>query len=184
MNNFPIQEEKVREVYILIGPSGSGKSTWSRAFVAKFDESFNIGICSADNYFIDPETGIYKFDGRKLPAAHKACQSQFHQFLSNEYDIVIVDNTNLRAKDRQVYIDTAESLGYTICFVKFHTRYDNVHGVPKEKVSEMSDLFESDECNTEQLYNRYTTSTIDVKDGLDWLRPHWKIRSDNENHSL
>lgn len=161
-------EKKCREVYVLIGPSGSGKTTWTKSFKQKFGDSFVIGDCSADRYFVD-QSGSYKFDGRKLGAAHKACIADFQQMLANDYDIVIVDNTNLRSSDRQIYISTAEEFGYTIIFVKFFSRYENIHGVPKEKVDEMIQRFNSSECDLPVSHEGFVYTTIDVKQNFDWL---------------
>lgn len=135
-----------KEVYILVGPPGSGKTTWTKSQFEKLSPYFNIGVCSSDHFFTDNLTNEYKFDGRKLNAAHKACQTKFQELISNEYDIIIVDNTNLKKADRKFYVDLATDNGYTIIYVKFDGRYENIHGVSDEKMKSMIATYNSSEC--------------------------------------
>ena len=68
----------MRKIVILSGPSGSGKSTWVK------DAYPEAMICSADQYFVDEDTGEYQFDPTKLPIAHSECMSKFITNLQKE----------------------------------------------------------------------------------------------------
>jgi len=57
---------------IMSGVSGSGKS--SCALKHQGLDLTNVKICSADNYFVDEDTGEYVFDPSQLGRAHRACQ--------------------------------------------------------------------------------------------------------------
>ena len=50
---------------------------------------------------------------------------------------VIVSNTSLVKKEASPYIKLADHFGYEVEIHHMNGRFDNVHGVPKEKVQQM-----------------------------------------------
>lgn len=122
-------------LYLLIGPSGSGKS-----FLAKeLAQSNNAIICSADHYFYD-SLGNYNFDIKKLGHAHKMCYDKAKRYLSDGKD-VIIDNTNLIAKDRNKYKDLALEFGAKVTILTSRVNWStdvevlmkkNTKGTPKD----------------------------------------------------
>jgi predicted kinase len=94
------------EVVILRGIPGSGKST-------RAEEAYSgHEVCSADDYFRN-FYGVYKFDARALPAAHRACLLKFEALLiAGTEHIIVVDNTNLTAAEIAPYYALAEAHGY------------------------------------------------------------------------
>ena len=94
----------MRKVIILSGPSGCGKSTWAATNYPDAD------VCSADNFFVDPETGEYKFDPTKLAEAHSVCFSKFVHWLRHSDRDIVVDNTNLEYWERRNYENVADML--------------------------------------------------------------------------
>ena len=126
---------------LVIGVPGSGKSTLAKRLCHFMqDIGDNCKMHEADNYFITPD-GNYKFDATKLPLAHKECQSKVYADLL-EGNNVIVANTSLRAWERKPYIDMVRSMEMSLYIVIMDKVYQNVHGVPAERVEEMKKKFE------------------------------------------
>ncbi len=122
---------------ILVGISGSGKSTLAK----KLAEQHDAVICSADDYFLNTQ-GHYIWDGTKLGESHRFCQHKAHVAMTRKQNVVI-DNTNIKAKDRKIYEEMAVQFGYE-CHLEVVNVTDvdlcasrNVHGVPKEKIEQM-----------------------------------------------
>ena len=62
---------------ILRGLPGSGKSTLCKKIAKSFrTEERETVVCSGDDFFTDPKTGKYKFDGSKLIEAHNSAKSK------------------------------------------------------------------------------------------------------------
>lgn len=135
-------------VTILRGIPGSGKSTYIRNHIP------DAYVCSADHHFIDSD-GNYKFDPKRLGAAHRACFNKFHLALdsgkldySGKYDHVVVDNTNTQLFEFYGYVQLAWSYGRQVRIVRMSTPVEiaarrNVHGVPVANVKAMYDRFGS-----------------------------------------
>ena len=142
-------------VILLVGCSGSGKSTYARG---QFPEAV---VVSADHYFDEMAAAMNQtfedvWDLWQLGAAHSQCQQRFLEALSKGAPIVVVDNTNVRASDRQRYIKKALGLGIETELHVFSpwiygkpalsqsmiTRYvgkchkRNTHGVPRDVVAQ------------------------------------------------
>lgn len=118
-------------VVIMQGAPGSGKSTRA-AQVAK--ELGGATICSTDDQFI--VDGVYTFDPSKLFQNHLANQRKAGKELAAGRSVVI-DNTNLVARDAKAYIDLAIKYGAKVRVERCTGQYQNVHGVPADKVAQM-----------------------------------------------
>lgn len=120
---------------VMQGASGSGKSTMAETIRAMLKAlGHDVRICSTDDQFkVD---GVYKFDPTKIGAYHAINQKICRQALEFG-ESVIVDNTNTQAWEAKPYVVMAQELGVPIFFVPCHGRFNNVHGVPSDKVEQM-----------------------------------------------
>lgn len=142
-------------VILLAGCAGSGKSTYvRRAFPMAL-------VVSADHYFDDMAVRTGRtfqdvWDLRLLGVAHSLCQDRFREALGAGQPLVVVDNTNVRATDRQRFVKKALEHGYEVeihvlnpweyggpppspeqvasYLSECHRR--NVHGVPLEVIAQ------------------------------------------------
>lgn len=116
---------------IIRGTPGSGKSTLAKALIAN---GIAGAVCEADDYFhVD---GEYKFDFTKLAAAHAACQRKVNSLLDIGVN-PIVSNTSTTWKEIRPYLDMARVQGATVSVITMETQFQNVHGVPEDKVQIM-----------------------------------------------
>jgi len=132
-------------LYLIRGCPGAGKST----FAKELELLIEIGCgdygdaCAveADNFFISGE-GDYRFDAKKLHAAHEWCRTEVEHRLRNGYN-VIVSNTSTTEKEVKVYQDLAEKYGAKFVSLIVENRHNgvNLHGVPEENVQQMRNRF-------------------------------------------
>lgn len=129
-------------ILIMRGLPGAGKSTWARR---NHPEAL---VCSADSFFLDDE-GVYRFDGELLSDAHAWCLRGYAEILSSmergdrsRPEVVIVDNTAIRAWEISPYYNLARAYGHEVSVVQVdcdiltaHSR--NIHGVPMERMEKM-----------------------------------------------
>jgi NEDD4-binding protein 2 len=138
----------MKQIKVMRGISGSGKSTLAAKLA---HEALDLGgcatICSADDFFINNE-GEYKFDPTKLGLAHKSCLRAFLAALHSEFDLVIVDNTNLNIEDLAPYVALGEAFDYDVEILQVDTPLDvakarGTHGVPPASVVRMERLLKN-----------------------------------------
>lgn len=122
--------EKV--VIILRGVSGSGKSSFADFLGNRLCDS-RVGVCSADNYHLDKD-GNYKFNLSKIGEAHSWCRAEFEHCLSENFDVVVLSNTNTSEKEIQPYLDLAAKYNYKVISLVVENRHGNknIHNVPEE----------------------------------------------------
>ena len=60
----------MKTLYIIRGIAGSGKTTFANTIVD------SIAVCEADQYFVDKETGEYKFNPDEIKIAHQWCKDE------------------------------------------------------------------------------------------------------------
>lgn len=136
-----------RDVYLMRGLPGMGKSTVASALAASTKYGERAAYCSADDYFLD-EHGEYKFNKEELGNAHQTCQNKFMSALQSQYEVIVVDNTNIKRRDFQFYRKAAEQHGYrffeiTVGNLDIETSYTrNSHEVPLETIAKMAESFE------------------------------------------
>ncbi|MBI3632964.1 MAG: ATP-binding protein [Candidatus Vogelbacteria bacterium] len=131
--------------YIMQGVPGSGKSTVAKQLAG--NHGYRSAIHSTDEYFM--ENGVYRFDSTKLSENHRKNLEAFKKSLKELPEppfytaIVVCDNTNIKRKDRQPYIDAAVAEGYIVAIVTMpHPSPEvaaarNKHGVPVEVIKRM-----------------------------------------------
>ena len=149
---------------ILRAVPGSGKSTFARK-LKQHAESIGL-TCSIhssdDKFMID---GEYKFDFAKLGYNHKLNHAEFCESMNSGTNVIIGDNTNIRARDYNEYVNAAKDAGYKAIVVSFipgspelhFTR--GVHNVPLETITDMIDRFVVSVESADEQY------TMPVSDG-------------------
>lgn len=122
-------------LYIIRGIPNSGKSTLGRQLAGQY-------CYAADDYFEGPDG--YKFDPAKLEKAHKMCQTNVEQALSDGQPVVAVANTFSRRWEYEPYQYLGYKYGYIVSMITMPAtrRGDNGHNVPSETVVRMLDRWE------------------------------------------
>jgi predicted kinase len=141
-----------RRLILPIGLPGSGKSTFAhnlRKEIIALDNGTRVKICSTDDFFMHDEE--YRFNPQKLTENHALNYQTFALAVADGIDVIVIDNTNLRASHREIYIRLARACGYEIetpvigeftkeaCEV-YAAR--NVHGVPLVGIQRMASSVE------------------------------------------
>ena len=126
----------MKTLYIVRGVPGSGKST--------FAQSLDCPVFEADQYFIDSETGEYKFDGSKIKLAHNWCKLRVEQSMEDESQKIAVSNTFTQEWEMDAYYELAKQYGYRVFSLIVENRHGgiNEHGVPEDKLEIMKNRFE------------------------------------------
>lgn len=141
----------MKTVQLQRGIQGSGKSTQANLSIVEAKScGRSAGICSADDFFLQND-GSYNFNARFLAEAHKYCLEKFVDLVFNNTELIIVDNTNIKINEFELYIKIAHSAGYAIVIQEFKPR-DNaelelwakrcVHNVPLEAIKKRWDKWE------------------------------------------
>ena len=93
------------------GLPGSGKSTKAKELAGE-----NGSVFSTDDFFIDPETGEYKFEGKKIPKNNILNIKRTEEAMINGVTPIIIDNTNVRFFEMKSYVKLAQRYGYKVEF--------------------------------------------------------------------
>ena len=141
-------------IKIMRGVSGSGKSTKAKKLIQEYlneNDGDSAIICSADQYFVDPVSGKYEFNPKKLGEAHSFCRGKFKAALELGADLVIVDNTNTKRWEFKPYVEMAKAYececeevivgGLEENDLKVYANR-NTHGVPLDAIRKMAKRFE------------------------------------------
>lgn len=126
----------MKTLYIVRGVPGSGKST--------FAQSLDCPVFEADQYFIDSETGEYKFDGSKIKLAHNWCKLRVEHSMEDGLQKIAVSNTFTQEWEMDAYYELAKQYGYRVFSLIVENRHGGVneHGVPEDKLELMKNRFE------------------------------------------
>jgi len=134
-----------KTLYIVRGVPGSGKSTFAKKLV-----EHDFLVCEADKYFVDKETGEYKFDLSKIKEAHKFCQDLVETYMKDSlvndqfYREIAVSNTFTQEWEMEHYFGLAKKYGYTVFTLIVENRHGgkNIHNAPDEIIEKMKQRFE------------------------------------------
>ena len=86
---------------LMRGMPGAGKTTFVNQWLHTLDLAETV-VVSADSFF-ETERGAYKFEADRLPEVHASCRDIARAAIASK-KLVIVDNTNMRARDVQDYL--------------------------------------------------------------------------------
>jgi hypothetical protein len=134
----------MKSLYLVRGIPGCGKSTFANLICNEYS------VIEADQYFVDKQTGEYKFDGSKIKDAHAWCQNEVeirmgdNQINPQYYPQIAVSNTFTQEWEMKPYFDMAEKYGYKVFSIIVENRHGNKneHGVPDDKLEIMRNRFE------------------------------------------
>lgn len=130
----PFEQIEQIDLIIIRGWPGSGKSTFAKkAFPDRKHRE-------ADQFFVGAN-GVYKFDARKLGNAHHFCQESVKEALLKG-EKVVVSNTFIKLSEMTFYIDLCKYYSKTFRIIELKGDFENVHGVPSEKVKSMKENFQ------------------------------------------
>ncbi len=82
-----------RTMFVLRGLSGSGKSTIVKTVLQYYPGAV---VCSADDFFVREDDGVYDFDAALLKDAHAYCQKRAADACKEALGPVVIDNTNIK----------------------------------------------------------------------------------------
>lgn len=117
----------MQHLTLIRGAPGSGKSTLAKTLSAMHVE--------ADMFFIQ-EHGKYVYQAKLIKQAHEWCQEKTQQLLEEGNDVVVA-NTFIKIWEMQFYLDLAKTLKVNLHIMEAKGCYQNIHGVPADKVAQM-----------------------------------------------
>lgn len=134
-----------KNLYIVRGLPGSGKSTLALSLVNN-----DFLVCEADKYFIDKETGEYKFDATKLRNAHDFCRNTVEKYMKDNqvndqfYTRIAVSNTFTQEWEMEPYFELAKKYGYRVFSIVVENRHGgkDIHNVPQVALDAMENRFQ------------------------------------------
>jgi 2',3'-cyclic-nucleotide 3'-phosphodiesterase len=133
-----------RRLVIMRGLPGSGKSTKARRLAEESGRDYVI--LSTDDFFVGGD-GVYRFDAKRIVAAHKWNHVRARTFMSAGYPLVIIDNTNTQAWESREYCRAARVYGYAVEFCEADTPWafdvptlarKNAHGCSQKAIARMA----------------------------------------------
>lgn len=128
---------------LLRGLPGAGKSSFAEFMYPSFL------VCEADKYFVDKNTGEYKWDGSKLHEAHEWCYNLVETYMKDNlvneqyYTEIVVSNTLTTENEVNKYKELGEKYGYIVISLIVENRHGNksVHNVPEASIEKMRKRF-------------------------------------------
>jgi len=143
------------KMFILRGLPGSGKSTYAKAIKEKLMKAGvhenEVVICEADDFFMkkQPDGSLkYEWDGNQVALAYAECQKKAEEGIV-EGKYVIIANVNPSASDLQIYLDMANRHNAEFKVFRLMNSFQNLHGVPPEKMEKYAARFYSYEGEIE-----------------------------------
>lgn len=148
-----LSETKV--LYLIRGVNGSGKTTLAYLISLAFRKGLSISssVQEVDDFFrrdnVEGET-VYYFELDKLPNAHARCQDKVREAMNpseksigGQTRIVIVSNPFTSRQHLLPYQRLAREFGYKVVEIICKSSFENLHGVPPDKVRKMRQEFEN-----------------------------------------
>lgn len=129
------------EVVCLRGLPGSGKTTLANEIIRETGGKYVH--YEADQWMIDPASGLYRFDYKRLPECHQKCQEATHKALSEARKSVIVSNTFVMQWELANYVDIARRNSASFRVIALRGNFGSVHEVPQSVVDSMASRWQS-----------------------------------------
>ena len=144
-----------KKLILVRGVPGSGKSTFAEKIYTEIDESNGkVALYEAD-MFLQDAAGNYRYHPSLMTAAHKMCHAQTEFALFDGYN-VIVANTFVGEWEFAEYVKIAKRQDAELIIYETKTQYQNIHGVPPEKVQDMKNRFVSEQAIRETYGDVFT----------------------------
>lgn len=132
----------MKELILVRGVPGSGKTTFARNLWSQGRENgISSAVWEADMWMTD-EQGNYKFDVSRLALCHQLCQQMVCCDMMTPVKRIYVANTFVRKWEADVYYALAKVWGYDVKVYRLEGNFENVHGVPADKVAIMKSNME------------------------------------------
>lgn len=142
---------------LMRGCPGSGKSYQATNILSKCYKNANVNnfIFSADQFFTDKLTGRYQINLSKLPKAHEWVFQNVQKAVQHEVTPIIIDNTNTKVWEMEIYLKLAVNNGYWIEILEPITEWawdsnqlvkKNKHYVPYNTIISMINRYERVGC--------------------------------------
>lgn len=119
------------ELVLIRGLPGSGKTTMASVLAQVGYAHFE-----ADMFFV--VDGVYRYDPSRIRDAHAWCQRKTREALALGRRVV-VSNTFTRLQEMEPY----RSMTTNIRIIEAEGRWQNVHGVPAERLRQMAERWET-----------------------------------------
>jgi adenylate kinase family enzyme len=118
---------------LIRGLPGSGKSTYAKTLDCIHYE--------ADQFF-ELDWGDYVFDPKLIKVAHEWCFAKTIRALRRGHDVA-VSNTFTQLWEINRYLEIPRTLSdVEVEIVEMKTQYENIHGVPEDKLVQMAARWE------------------------------------------
>jgi len=133
---------------IVRGLPGSGKSTFATSvacevYPGSMRQGMISGVFETDKFFIDSQTGEYKFERDMCEYAHNWNVAEVYRFCRDYPEVpCIVANTFTTEQEIKPYRNIANIFNRKVIVVSMQTSHQNVHGVPPEIIEKMKDRWE------------------------------------------
>lgn len=128
----------MKHLTLIRGLPGSGKTTLAQK-LRDSEVCYDTIHLEADQFFTT--RGVYRFNPSLIKKAHQWCQNQVRISMAKGWD-TIVSNTFTQHWEMKPYKDMAEEFGYTVSIIKVDGPWENIHGVPPEKIEQMRNRWE------------------------------------------
>ena len=150
-----------KTLYIIRGLPGSGKSTLGEKLADSYVDYHptrggpKCHSYAADDWFTNKD-GDYNFVPDELSDAHEDCRARvMGAMMSGTAESICVCNTFTQFWEAAPYVKLCKAYGYTPVVLECQSQFDNIHGCPPEKITEIADRWDSRQDFMYQLNGLY-----------------------------